>query len=310
MMVLAVFCVFALAVPSARAASLSATQVEAVTTLLKAFDVDSSTIADVEAVLGGSKLSDDDSEDEDEDEDGDDSRSLNSGKGSFNSGKYGGASVCGMLERSLRRGSSGEDVSRLQEYLKEKGFFTASTTGFFGLVTERALQEWQAREGVVKEGDAESTGFGVLGPQTRQRIMAHCKESLQGSASGALKESSNKAPICTLKATDKHIELGESVTLVWESKNAEWASSVGGEQGPTSGSVTVTPEETTTYVKRVYSASGEGMCTATVKVGDDTTAADEPEVVVVPLSANVANALSAMGVGLGVVWEGYLNFFR
>ncbi len=81
---------------------------------------------------------------------------------------------CVLLERTLRLGSSGEDVSALQQYLKEERYFFMEPTGYFGRVTEGALKAWQAAKGIVSNGTPETTGWGVAGPRTRAIINARC----------------------------------------------------------------------------------------------------------------------------------------
>ena len=40
-------------------------------------------------------------------------------------------------------------------------------TGYFGPLTERALQRFQARYSIVSGGTPEGTGYGAFGPRTR-----------------------------------------------------------------------------------------------------------------------------------------------
>ncbi len=96
---------------------------------------------------------------------------------------------------------------------------------------------------------------------------------------------------------------------MWDSKNATYASSVNGDKGPVRGSIKVAPTETTTYVKRVYSPTGEGQCTATIMVGEDTTPAAEQKVVIVPTTLNIGRVVSLMGSGMAAVMDGYLGLF-
>jgi peptidoglycan hydrolase-like protein with peptidoglycan-binding domain len=75
---------------------------------------------------------------------------------------------------SLRFGSRGEAVRGLQEFLKSEGVLNAEATGYFGALTQAALQKWQASQGVVASGSAQTTGWGVFGPATRARVNARC----------------------------------------------------------------------------------------------------------------------------------------
>ena len=82
--------------------------------------------------------------------------------------------VCALLERNLSVGMTGDDVRSLQEFLRTEGYLSAQATGYFGELTRDALMRWQASEGVVSSGSAQATGWGLLGPRTRERIKAWC----------------------------------------------------------------------------------------------------------------------------------------
>jgi hypothetical protein len=72
-----------------------------------------------------------------------------------------------VFNNQLDRGDRGEDVSALQQTLTDLGHFSyPTTTGFFGPITETALQAFQAARGIVSSGTSESTGYGRVGPQT------------------------------------------------------------------------------------------------------------------------------------------------
>lgn len=76
-----------------------------------------------------------------------------------------------FFDRPLFRGTSGEDVSLLQTILRDHGFYNYPTiTGNFGIVTERALQAFQSDQNIVNSGTPETTGYGRLGPVTRNAL--------------------------------------------------------------------------------------------------------------------------------------------
>ncbi|OGG51962.1 hypothetical protein A3C18_02070 [Candidatus Kaiserbacteria bacterium RIFCSPHIGHO2_02_FULL_54_11b] len=91
--------------------------------------------------------------------------------------------VCLPILRQLTRGVSGDDVWSVQDFLRQEGVFTLEPTGYFGSVTEYALQLWQAREGIVSSGNPSSTGWGAVGPRTRLIIKNKCapQDGLQAS---------------------------------------------------------------------------------------------------------------------------------
>ncbi len=86
-----------------------------------------------------------------------------------------GSGACLTLARTLEKGVSGEDVGKLQAYLKTQGYFFGDATGFFGPITEAAVIEWQADAGLVLQGDT-ANGSGTIGPRSRA-LLARCGAS-------------------------------------------------------------------------------------------------------------------------------------
>jgi len=74
----------------------------------------------------------------------------------------------------LDLGASGEEVIALQNVLKMDGEFplTVQSTGYFGTVTQLALEKFQAKYGIVTEGTPETTGYGRVGPATLEKLNA------------------------------------------------------------------------------------------------------------------------------------------
>lgn len=81
--------------------------------------------------------------------------------------------ACPAIARLLQFGVNGTDVTNLQVFLAAEGFFdVANATGFFGKLTEAAVQAWQKAKAIVTEGDPATTGFGAVGPKTRAALAA------------------------------------------------------------------------------------------------------------------------------------------
>ncbi len=82
------------------------------------------------------------------------------------------------LNKQLDFGVTDPQVRELQRFLNSQGFQVASTgpgsagseTDYFGPLTQAALQKFQSSKGIVSTGDAASTGYGRLGPQTLSAI--------------------------------------------------------------------------------------------------------------------------------------------
>lgn len=94
---------------------------------------------------------------------------------------------------SLRRGASGAQVRALQTFLAKDAdiYPEQSVSGFFGPATERAVQRFQAQQGIVSEGDSFSTGYGAVGNKTRQRINELCGGGTSGGTGGDVSVSSS-----------------------------------------------------------------------------------------------------------------------
>ncbi len=149
-------------------AALTQPQINAITSLLQAFNVDSSTIANVQAVLEKKTLTATVAP----------TTAVASSTPNQTSGKryaikMPNGGTCSKLSKGLSRGSTdqktGGDVSRLQSFLsKDKSVYPGGwVTGYFGDSTEKAVQRWQAQKNIVSSGDAQSTGYGNIGPRTR-----------------------------------------------------------------------------------------------------------------------------------------------
>src|ERR1700690_2733096 len=82
--------------------------------------------------------------------------------------------ACFSLNRTLSQGLSGSDVASLQTFLAGEGYFSGNATGFFGPITEAAVQRFQSAHGIVSSGDPASTGYGVVGPRTGAAITQAC----------------------------------------------------------------------------------------------------------------------------------------
>lgn len=76
-----------------------------------------------------------------------------------------------QLIRNLYLGVKGDDVSVLQQFLRQTGDFTyGEITGYYGFATAQAVQRYQCREMRICFGSPESNGYGVVGPKTRAAI--------------------------------------------------------------------------------------------------------------------------------------------
>jgi peptidoglycan hydrolase-like protein with peptidoglycan-binding domain len=79
-------------------------------------------------------------------------------------------SSCLKITGDLFIGSTGSVVTSLQNFLKSKGHFAESATGYYGAITQAAVEKFQKAEGIVLNGTPETTGLGKVGPATRSAI--------------------------------------------------------------------------------------------------------------------------------------------
>ncbi|MBI5470661.1 peptidoglycan-binding protein [Candidatus Kaiserbacteria bacterium] len=86
------------------------------------------------------------------------------------------SSTCPNIGRVLKRGSSGADVTRLQQFLAgDPSIYPEGIiSGYYGSLTQKAVEHWQTRYNIVSSGTPGSTGFGVVGPRTAAAIALLC----------------------------------------------------------------------------------------------------------------------------------------
>lgn len=72
----------------------------------------------------------------------------------------------------LKQGSRGQQVSALQEFLKLYSEFYPEglVTGYYGPASERAVQRFQKKYAIISSGTPSGTGYGNVGPRTREKL--------------------------------------------------------------------------------------------------------------------------------------------
>jgi len=75
-----------------------------------------------------------------------------------------------QFNRNLQFGNYGDDVSQLQSVLRAQGtdiYPEGLITSYFGSLTEKAVERFQVKYGIVNIGE---TGYGLVGPRTRAKL--------------------------------------------------------------------------------------------------------------------------------------------
>ncbi|MDE1925487.1 MAG: peptidoglycan-binding protein, partial [Patescibacteria group bacterium] len=85
--------------------------------------------------------------------------------------------------RSLSVGLSGSDVTTLQQELIAQGYLSGSATGYFGALTQAAVQKFQCARGIICAGSGVS-GYGIAGPKTQAALASASAPVQPGTLSG------------------------------------------------------------------------------------------------------------------------------
>jgi hypothetical protein len=81
--------------------------------------------------------------------------------------------MCPRITATLSFGSRSSGVTALQQYLISQNLLAVdSATGYFGRLTQAAVQKWQCQRGITCTGSPTTTGYGSVGPRTRAALMA------------------------------------------------------------------------------------------------------------------------------------------
>src|SRR3989344_1158615 len=107
------------------------------------------------------------------------------------------ASANTSVARTLSRGMSGPDVIVLQHFLISQNLLGAgNATGYFGALTQAAVQQFQMQHAIVSSGTPNTTGFGAVGPRPRTALSSAGVASVGNSSSTSVNSgiATNVAP--------------------------------------------------------------------------------------------------------------------
>ncbi|OHA85535.1 MAG: hypothetical protein A2591_03985 [Candidatus Yonathbacteria bacterium RIFOXYD1_FULL_52_36] len=75
------------------------------------------------------------------------------------------------LTRALTLGSRGDDVTTLQQMLaQDPTIYQGEITGYYGPLTQAAVERFQIQHAIVSSGSPSTTGYGAVGPSTRAQL--------------------------------------------------------------------------------------------------------------------------------------------
>ncbi len=97
-------------------------------------------------------------------------------------GQASGAALVGGLATPLRRGSTGVEVTELQNFLSERGFYTGLVDGVFGMSTLNALNAYKASLGFSSFGSSFGGSWRVIGDPVTTYVVSSsaCKADFDG----------------------------------------------------------------------------------------------------------------------------------
>lgn len=92
-----------------------------------------------------------------------------------------------VISRALSLGATGDDVACVQNILILKNLLAPDlATGYFGRLTQTAVEQFQSSQGIVSSGTPATTGYGLLGPRTRMQLLGAESASAPAENTGLL----------------------------------------------------------------------------------------------------------------------------
>ena len=151
------------------------------------------------------------------------------------------ACVSTALAATLRKGSKGSEVTRLQNALKALGYYSLKVDGIYGKGTVAAVKAYQKTAGLKTDG--------IAGPQTQGQLYADGTASAQETAPTAASAAAQASP-------DK-LKLGDSGEAVTQLQNRLWY--LGFYTGSRSGSFDAATRSAVQAFQRAKGLSRDGI---------------------------------------------------
>ena len=88
-----------------------------------------------------------------------------------------GSSEARSITKNLGVGSKGAQVTSLQQCLSDLGYFDEGDMDpTYGPKTRQAVKQFQTAEGIASSGNEWTTGYGYVGPKTRNKLNSQCAD--------------------------------------------------------------------------------------------------------------------------------------
>lgn len=113
--------------------------------------------------------------------------------------------------QNLRRGSTGQEVRTLQQFLKQQGYDPGPADGIFGPRTQRAVEAYQRERGLTPDG--------IVGPQTKAAI-AQDRSVQQKHGSRGVEDPLAVGPAGRVAPTRQNPSRAEAVSYITEQARA------------------------------------------------------------------------------------------
>ena len=189
-----------IAMPSIASAALTESQIQAILSLLQSFGADQTVVGNVNSSLRGLPTT---------------------------GGGGGTIAFCPNFTYNLYLGLNDSEteaqVSQLQKFLAQDSsvYPEGTITGFYGPLTEQAVKRWQAQQGVVSSGSPDTTGYGVVGSRTREKIRANCGFPTPVPPTPIPPRSSNLSPVISGVSGPTTLNTGQSGTWTVTARDPE-----------------------------------------------------------------------------------------
>jgi len=115
-----------------------------------------------------------------------------------------------VFQTSLYLSLRHPEVTLLQRLLISRGLLlSGNDTGFYGPLTQEAVRKFQCQQNIVCGGRPEDTGYGLVGPRTRERLnqIGSTPSTSSGQASSSLSDTQRRALIQQLTEQIKQLQI-------------------------------------------------------------------------------------------------------